>query len=575
MLDTYNSHPSVLFWSVANESHLNEAFLISNRLVKELDPSRLTTFNHPFSKGEFEVQFDLANRHYPTWPYETVAPEVRQPLVFGEYNFPVCHEQVDVMTDPGLRELWGHGHSDPASAYAQECAAGSALPPLKPGTPPGAWTAIHNSGRLAGGMIWASHDDSFYFPDGTHAGYSWVHGFWGLIDAWRRPKPEWWLAKLIYAPVWFPKRQLDVRPGAAVRLPVENRYSFTDLRELRFTWERGGETGIVEAALPPRSAGEITFPELTGARPGQTLVVRCWDAAGRLVNAAAFRLGEPVAVLVPRPQAGAPDWQDDGRRVIIRGKGFGLVFDRRTGDLDPEAREHTAVILQFPALHLTRYDFGDLAGPNAEPYEVLPKAASRGVDQVDILERPEGLAITVRDHYDDFAGSVTWLIARDGLTTVRTDYGYSGHGTNLREVGMRTRLALPCDELRWRRWSEWGVFPDDSISRTEGTARAWRPGATGPDPEGVAPNWPWSQDQTALGTADFRSIKFNVYEAALVEPDGRGVKALANADAHVRASLDQAAVMMHLLSRCRLAQIPLQAGDRIRDEFTVQLLSGR
>ena len=204
---------------------------------------------------------------------------------------------------------------------------------------------------------------------------------------------------------------------------------------------------------------------------------------------------------------------------------------------------------------------------------MLPKAATRGVDQVDIQERPEGLAITVKDHYEGFVGAVTWLIDRAGMTTVTTDYTYTGADTNLREIGVRTRLAPACDQLRWRRWSEWGVFPADSISRTGGTAPAWRPGARGADPEGIAPNWPWSLDQTAMGTADFRSTKFHVYAAALSDDRGRGARLVAAADAHLRASLDQAGVWMHLLSRCRLGQIPLRTGDRIADQFALELLA--
>jgi hypothetical protein len=575
MVDYYHSHPSVLFWSVANESHLNEAFLVSNRLIKALDPSRLTTFNHPFSRAEKEVEFDLANRHYPGMPYEDAAPATGQPLVLGEYNFPICHEQTDVMVDPGLRELWGHGHAEPDSAYARECAESFSLPPLKPGTPPGAWAAICRSPRVAGGMIWASHDDSFYFPDGTHAGYSWVHGFWGLIDAWRRPKPEWWLAKLIYAPVWFPRRQVDFRQGqAVVPVPVANRYAFTDLRDLHVTWELGDRTGPLEVSVPPQATGEVGVPLPAGTAPGQTLVLRCTDGLGRLVSAAAIRLGQAEPPVVPRPQAGVPEWHDDGRGLVVRGRGFALVFARQTGALEPQDPAHAAALVESPALHLTRYDFGDLAGPKAEPYEVLPKAATRVVEQVAVTERPEGLEIRVQDRYEGFAGSVTWLIDRHGLTTVRTDYTCSGHETNLREIGMRVRLAPGCDRIRWRRWSEWGLFPEDSISRTEGTALAWRPGTNGPDAEGVPPSWPWSQDQTALGTADFRSIRFHIYEAAVTDANDRGAKALARGDVHARACLDATGVWLHLLSRCRLGQTPLKAGERIADEFTLQLLSG-
>ena len=82
------------------------------------------------------------------------------------------------------------------------------------------------------------------------------------------------------------------------------------------------------------------------------------------------------------------------------------------------------------------------------------------------------------------------------------------------------------DEIRWHRWSEWDVFPEDHISRTAGVARATRDakwGATNA-PESRRPTWPWSLDQTDLGTNDFRAIKFNIYGAVLRSPTGAGVE---------------------------------------------------
>src|ERR1035437_10234674 len=51
MVDYHHSHPSVMVWSLANESHFNLQFLASARMVKELDPTRPTTFNHDFANN--------------------------------------------------------------------------------------------------------------------------------------------------------------------------------------------------------------------------------------------------------------------------------------------------------------------------------------------------------------------------------------------------------------------------------------------------------------------------------------------------------------------------------------------
>ena len=70
------------------------------------------------------------------------------------------------------------------------------------------------------------------------------------------------------------------------------------------------------------------------------------------------------------------------------------------------------------------------------------------------------------------------------------------------------------------------------------------------------------------------SQKIDIYEATLSDDRGRGAQVLADGNVHFRASLDPAGVWMHILSRCRLGQIPLKAGDRIAAEFTLRLLTG-
>jgi hypothetical protein len=155
------------------------------------------------------------------------------------------------------------------------------------------------------------------------------------------------------------------------------------------------------------------------------------------------------------------------------------------------------------------------------------------------------------------------------------DYTSSGKVMDTREAGIRFLLTGTCDEVKWRRWSEWGTFPQESISRTEGTARAHRDKKWGEAYWNVRPAWPWSQDETELGTADFRSVKYNIREAALVSPDGSGLSAYANGDGHFRASLAPGGVAAHLLWRCPLSQVPLKPNDRLQGEFVVRLTSSQ
>jgi hypothetical protein len=380
----------------------------------------------------------------------------------------------------------------------------------------------------------------------------------------------------VFSPIWFPVRQLNYQPGQpAIRVPVENRYSFTDLSQLDFVWEADGRKGKAHLSLAPAARGELEIPIRKGTPQGATLLVRAVQSGNEVVNATFF-LGKREPSPLPQPQAGAPKRSDDGKLILIEGKGFSLALDRATGDFDAADPKHKAPIAGFPTLYVTRHDFGDLEGYTKEkkklPYAEFPDTKTRVIESVTVTQSGAGLEIIVRDHYTNFAGAVHWLIDKKGIGKVSYDYTYSGPDLETREIGVKALLRPDYDEVKWQRWSEWGVFPKESISRTEGSAKARRDKRWPDTPANVRPLWPWSLDQTELGTADFRSIKFNIYHASLVDRDGSGFEVNANADVHFRACLATNGVKMHILSQCPLNQVVLKDSARLTGDFSVRLL---
>lgn len=575
MIDYNHSHPSVIIWSVANESHFNLQFWRSAKMCKELDPTRPTTFNFDFANNPLCAVTDIANWHYPPASFDVFADDPR-PVYFGEYFFPICHEQTDVRIDPGLRELWGQGQAEPDSAFAKALLEDCNKPPIKPGLVPGGWTKIEHSDRLIGGSIWASHDEDFYLSATNHVGYAFHHGYWGLIDVWRRPKPEWWLARHIFSPVWLETRHVSFVAGQkTIRLPVENRYSFTDFSELDFAWQINSHKGKLHPRLAPGNEGELEVPVPRGTTTGDKLVMHVTARDGRVVEECSVQLGSDRLTPLPKPSSGAPRFVDEGNKIVVQGDRFGLVFDKARGDFDLTDPRHTAAVVSFPKPHVTRYDFGDLNGPKSPPYAVFPEASTRQFERIEVNQESNGLRLVVHDRYKNFRGSTSWLIDKNGRGVVGCDYVYSGKPMDTREAGIRVLLKPACDEVKWRRWSEWGVFPKEDISRTEGVAKAHRDRKFRAVKWNEKPSWPWSLDETDLGTADFRSVKLNVYEAGLSSPDGSGLMLHANADAHFRAALERGGVEAHLLSRCRLGQVGIKAKDHLKAEFVVELMPRR
>lgn len=568
MIDYNHTHPGVILWSLANESWGSELFDESDKLCKRLDSTRPTTLDGVFGK---EASTGINSLHYQEMPYDGIVKDDPRPFLHGECYFEVYHERTDVAINPGLRELWAAGSADQNSEWGKSCIENVAMVKgLLPGIYPGAWSYICASDHCIGSEIWSGVDDIAFLPGGKVVSSERGNAYWGLVDGWRRPKPELELAKFVFSPVWFPLRQLDYKPGqASVQVPVENRHSFTDLKQFAFLWELNGTRGKTGIGLPPALKGQLEIPIPGGTAEGTILHVHVMDGANEIVNAA-LSLGQRQPIPLPQPRAGAPKWNDDGRLVSVELGGFCLVFDRATGDFDTANPRHTAPIVTFPSLHVTRHDFGDL-DTKKPPYAIFPDAKTRFVDSVTVVEASDGLELTVKDHYADFAGKVSWFMDRDGVGRIRLDYTYTGDNLDSREIGIRVLLPASCDEVKWRRWSEWGIFPQDSISRTEGTAKARRDKRWPNQPPNVKPKWSWSQDQTELGTAEFRSIKFCIYEASLAAPDGSGVRVNANADAHFRACLSGQGVMMYVLSQCLLAPAVLKSGARLAGDFKVHL----
>jgi beta-galactosidase len=575
MIDYNHAHPSVIMWSLANESHWSGLFEESNKLSKKLDPTRPTTFQTFLDQSSAEedlVTCDIMNRHYPKMPFDELLKTDPRPLMIGECFFQVYHERKDVAVNPGLRELWAGGSADPNSTWGKKCTENvSPIKGLLPGIHPGAWTYLYESTRCIGVEIWSGIDDTVILPDGKIISYENGNAYWGLLDGWRRPKPELELSKFVFSPIWFPVRQLDYKPGqTSLRIPVENRYSFTNSSQFDFLWELNGTKGKARSRINPNSKGEIEIPLLPQTPEGSTLLLRVRKGKNEIINAI-FTIGIPKPKSLPQPHAGAPEWMDSDGFITVKFLGFSFVLDRAKGDFSRDHSKHLAPVLNFPALHVSRYDFGDLDSKKA-PYALLPDASTRKVEQVSVAEMDNMLELTVKDSYDHFAGVIQWLVDKNGTGKVSYDYTYSGDQLDSREIGIMFGLGPQYDEVKWRRWSEWGKFSKDSICRTEGSAKAHRDKKWPKIPANVRPSWPWSQDQTELGTTDFRSIKFCIYEAALEAGDGSGVLVIANADAHFRTCLADEGVKMHILSQCTLAPVVLKKGDRLKGSFCVSLI---
>ena len=246
MLEYLSNHPSIVFWQMGDEATWGRNFDTMQRLVNAVDQTRPVNFAYGWTVNT--ISFDAV--HYPRLnDIRPLPPKKKKPTTYDQYCNVNTFNRRELLTDPGVRDYWG-----------------TAIEPM--------WEAIYATPAVAEAAIWAWVDEYFYVPPAAHdatkykgyldkqTGFVKVgYGNWGLVDKWRRPKPEYWHVKKTYSPVHIRERILALPPaGQPFRIPVENRYDFTNLNELRVEWSLGAATGTAKVDIGPRSSGEILIP---------------------------------------------------------------------------------------------------------------------------------------------------------------------------------------------------------------------------------------------------------------------------------------------------------------------------
>jgi hypothetical protein len=199
-----------------------------------------------------------------------------------------------------------------------------------------------------GGAIWGGFDEVFLLPDGP-VGY----GEWGIIDGWRRPKPEYWLTKKAYSPVRIADVDVANLPaaGSPLLLPIKNWFNHTNLSELQIRWAVGKDSGLIQAFnLAPGQQGAISVPGRAWA-PGEILNLKFIRTAGILVDEFNLRLGSRTNVFQAE-RGPAPKLSEDAHLVTVESPEFTVVFDKTSGLITQGTFRGKRVIEGGPTLSL-------------------------------------------------------------------------------------------------------------------------------------------------------------------------------------------------------------------------------
>ena len=514
------SAPSVIMWSLGNESQWGRNFEASMALARTLDGSRPCLFDSGgpglYEKGNHpQPLVDIDAPHYPGLAgFEKRFDGNPRPTLLGEYAHLNCYNRRQFMTDPGLRDFWGEGIAE-------------------------MWEHMLATRSCLGGNVWAAIDDFFFLPSGDTVGY----GNWGPLDGWRRAKPEYWHLKKIYSPVRIAVSALPApAAGSPVGIPVENRHFFSNLGELRFVWAFDGQTGTVaNVAVAPGAKGELRVP-IAGKNPdGKVLELKAFSPQGGLVDAWRFTIGPVKLAKAKAIAASKVALAKTAETLAVQCGDAHWVLDAKTGLIQQAATGGKPVLIGGPTLMLLPLGDDSNGCTQLQKKEYVPvKALCSGwkASKVVARETADSVEIEVDGEYAEARGRFLLTFTGDGRLAVAYDFKLKVPLDSW-QLGVVLDLPRQCDTLSWKRKAQWSYYPDDHISRAEGTAKAFtgkpRVDILGPHAQ---PDWSWSLDETEMGSNDFCSMKRNVIEALLCAPDGNGLRVLGGGVQHVRCWID-------------------------------------
>ena len=496
MVKSFRSHPSILFWSIGNESVYGTNFQQCWDWVKATDKTRPVIFSYPGSVGEKKPVYDILSMHYQDvngnlnqWNRSTHGFQGEGiPALFDEWAHPACYTYATLQEDPNIREFWGHSIER-------------------------MWSGLFDAPGGLGGAIWGYVDETFMLPEpkvGTafwkefartakpedYQGKCVGYGEWGIVDVWRREKPEFWATKKAYSPVRLMTTEVaSFLSGQRLLLPLYNCFDHTDLDEIkiRYTY-KGLEKELPAPSIAPHQKGLLVIPA-EAWEEGELLSICFYTATGELLDAEQVSLGSDYHVRLADSEASPVNGvllvEETAGMMTIKGDGFEIPFSKETGLICNATSKGQVIIEKGPFLHLD-INLNHLTG--AEVRKSARKFLTSDSDwkkQSLTYTRKEGtVEVALSGFYQDVQTDILIRISPAGEMNV--SYVVAGQPNGyLRETGLSFYLPERLDYLQWERKGMWSCYPEGAFAGNTGETSLYNPKQVR---YGENPAQPWSAD---------------------------------------------------------------------------------
>jgi beta-galactosidase len=539
MVFYHRNHPSVIVWSVGNENRYDPNFKLSYDYVKSADKSRPVIFSYPGMVPDSIQCYDILSMHYPSYT-GNMGPQYgikianfeyqTMPVLFDEWAHVACYNLPTLRTDPNVREFWGQSLDS-------------------------MWTNLFESKGGLGGAIWGFIDETFMMPETLGGFNNWWgiqeikggsevyrgptigYGEWGIVDTWRRKKPEFWNTKKAYSPAKILIKEIeDFQDGKDILLPVYNRFDFTNFNELTIEWEYQSVSGmLVPPDLEPHQKGTLKIPH-NNWKKGEYLTIRFYQNGSDLIDQYHLRFGSRELEL-PELIPGMLNQQQDHDYIFFSGKNYSAKLSLKTGLMEDLSVRKDTLIKSGPYLNLLAFDKG-----SGTTIPFFDKARVWKLVNLEYSQINGIITINTDGTFDDTI-AVHYTLQLDETGTLKISYSAAGlpEGKFIRECGIKFIGGNQFTKMKWDRHSYWSAYPEFHLGMPQGEIELNNP------PAMVYREYPthlWENDikdfyyqgiHPSLPLSKIaRATKENIYSFALTKNDLSGLIVLAAGDKSCR-----------------------------------------